>query len=76
MACGALLDPVALLLVVEDPAHDRPDLDLLGQVDLAGDGRRAAAALLLVGGALTALAWRRFQREWDEGQSVIAEAGQ
>ena len=35
----ASLDAVALLLVVEDPAHDRPDLDLFGQVGLPGDGR-------------------------------------
>jgi len=34
----------------------------------------SAAALLLVGGALMALAWRRFQREWDEGQRVISES--
>jgi branched-chain amino acid transport system permease protein len=36
----------------------------------------AAGALLLVGGILAALAWRRFQREWNEGQRVMAESGQ
>lgn len=33
-----------------------------------------AASLLLIGSALTALAWRRFQREWDDGQRTIEEA--
>ena len=33
-----------------------------------------AGALLLVGCILSALAWRRFRREWDEGQRVIAES--
>jgi branched-chain amino acid transport system permease protein len=32
------------------------------------------AGLLLAGAALTALAWRGFHREWDEGQRKIAEA--
>ena len=32
-----------------------------------------ALALLLVGALLAALAWRRFRREWDDGQRIVQE---
>jgi branched-chain amino acid transport system permease protein len=58
---------------LEGRASPQTELFGIGMNVMTAAPWASAGALLAVGIALTALAWRRFRREWDDGQRVVQE---
>jgi len=60
---------------LEGEARPRTELFGIAMNVITATPWASAGALLVVGVALTALAWRRFRREWDKGQRAIQDEG-